>query len=129
MFLSSMRFNLLWSINLPLFSFPSCGGNVSSNVKVVAKVTDANGNPVTGAALGLLKFGTNVNPGGIRPEDAILLGRSNEKGLYQSGDQKVAAGKYLVKVIKKGYKSYIQEVNITENNNGMAILTFNLAKE
>lgn len=117
------------TLDIPLFSYPNCGNNASSSVKVVAKITDANGNPVTGAALGLLKFGTNVNPNGIRPEDAILLGRSDEKGLYNSKETKVAAGKYLVKVIKSGYKSFIEQVEITNNNNGMAILSFKLSKQ
>jgi hypothetical protein len=117
------------TLDVPLFAFPNCGGNVSTNVKVVAKVTDASGNAVTGAALGLLKFGTNVNPNGIRPEDAILLGRSDARGFYDSQDIKVPAGKYLVKVIKSGYQPFIQEVNVTQSADGMAVLTFKLVKQ
>jgi hypothetical protein len=117
------------TLDIPLFSFPNCGENAAKNVKVVAKITDQSGNPITGAAMGLLKFGTNTNPHGIRPEDALLLGRSDTNGLYQSNEQKVAAGRYLIKVIKTGFKPFIQEVEITESTQGTAVLTFKLVSE
>lgn len=117
-------------LNIPIFSFPNCGSLATApSLKVVLKITDSVGTPIKGGAVGLLKFGTNTNPNGITPEDVILLGRSDERGFYDSKDYKVVQGKYLIKVIKSGYKSFIQEVEIKESRNGAAILNFRLAKE
>lgn len=117
-------------LNIPVFSFPNCGTLATApSLKVALMVTDSKGKAISGAAIGLLKFGTNTNPNSITMEDVILLGRSNEQGLYDSKDLKVVQGKYLVKVIKPGYKSFIREVEVTESQEGMAILNFKLVSE
>lgn len=116
-------------LNAPMFSFPNCGSLATApSLRVVLKVTDANGTAINGSAIGLLKFGTNTNPNGITPEDVILLGRSDARGFYDSKDYKVIQGKYLIKVIKAGYKSFVQEVDVKESQNGTAILNFRLVK-
>ncbi len=117
-------------LNAPMFSFPNCGSLATApSLKVILKITDSNGTAINGGAIGLLKFGTNTNPNGITLEDVILLGRSDARGFYDSKDYKVIQGKYLIKVIKSGYKSFVQEVDIKESQNGTAILNFRLVKE
>lgn len=117
-------------LNIPMFSFPNCGINATASpIKIVIKVTDSSDNPLSGSAIGLLKYGTNTEPNRIRPEDVILLGRSDARGLYDSKDLKIVRGKYLVKVIKSGYKSFVREVEIKESQNEMALMTFKLVKE
>lgn len=117
-------------LNIPLFSFPNCGTLATAPpLKVILKVTDSKGTAIDGAAIGLLKFGTNTNPNGITMEDVILLGRSDRRGFYDSKDYKVIQGKYLIKVIKSGYKSFIKEVDVRENGRGTAVLNFSLVGE
>lgn len=117
-------------LDVPLFSFPNCGSLATAPpLKVILKVADENGAAIKGAAIGLLKFGTNTNPNGITLEDVILLGRSDERGFYDSKDDQVIPGKYLIKVIKAGYKSFVQQVDVRESQNGTAILSFKLIGE
>src|ERR1044071_2683045 len=76
------------SLQSPLFGFMSGAG--PQPLRLVVKITDEQGRPLPGCSFGVFKAGAHPAPGtAIRSSDLLVLGRSNERGLY---DSNVGAG-------------------------------------
>jgi hypothetical protein len=98
-----------------------------AELKVLLKVIDENGKPLAGAAL--IIFRASVSPGPtITADDALLLGRTDFGGLYDSGCPQVAAGTYWVKVMKDGYRVHQVRTVLKANAPGVAALSVRLEK-
>jgi hypothetical protein len=130
-------------LNAPLFTMPTAATPApppSRGLRVVVKVTDADGVPLAGSSLGIFASGVNPAPGRVRREDAFALGRTNARGIFDASRPEDAGsnnstllippGRYVVKVVKEGYRSFVDEVEIREGSQpGFAVLSFRLAKE
>jgi hypothetical protein len=130
-------------LNAPLFTMPTAATPAtppSQGLRVVVKVTDADGVPLAGTSLGIFGRGVNLAQGHVRREDAFALGRTNAKGIFDASRREdmgatnstilIPPGRYVVKVVKEGYRTFIDEVEITEGSQpGFAVLSFRLAKE
>lgn len=131
------------SLDTPLFEFagktsPSPQPNPISTdgvLRVVVKVTDKQGMPVDGAAVGIFNqsVGRSLTAGDvskISPRDIRAAARTDKKGIYDSNIQSllIPQGTYFIKVVRDGYAPYIGEVKIEENAPGFCVLVVNLDK-
>jgi hypothetical protein len=117
-------------LDTPIFGFMTAGSQL---LRLVVKITDAQGNPLPGCSFGVFKAGAGPTPGReIRSSDLIVMGKSNEKGLYDSniGALLVEPGTYTIKIVKEGYRTFTGDREITEGGQpGIAVLSFKLEKE
>ena len=99
-----------------------------SRLKVLVKITDAEGRDVGGASFAVLREG--ASPGSrLEAGDALLLGRSDAGGLYDSGCPQVERGTYWVVAAKKGYRAFEERLRIEANQPGVAVLRIRLARQ
>jgi hypothetical protein len=100
-------------------------------LRIVVKVTDENGNPLPKAAFGVFRSNSVLLAGQVKKDDAYMLGRTDERGLFDSNwkSQTFAVGKYKIKVVKDGYKAYIRDMDVVEVKNGVASFVFRLVSE
>lgn len=117
-------------LDRPIFSLlngSSVAGN--RNLRIVIKVTDDNGNPISEANFGVLPVGVKADRTQLSKSDVLILGKTNAKGLYDSSSTTLPAGNYQIKVVKQGYKAFIKEMNVTESKNGVSVFVFKLVRE
>lgn len=104
--------------------------NEQKKLQIILRVTDLNGKALQGASFALLRPGTLKDKMKITKKDILVLGRTDEKGLFITKNSSVETGSYPVKVVLKGYKSYKGIVKIKEGSSpGKAVLSFKLIKE
>ena len=97
-----------------------------ARLKVLVKITDAQGREVPGATFAVLREG--ISPRARFGEaDVLLFGRTDFGGLFDSGCPQVARGTYWVVAAKRGYRSFEQKVAIESNAPGVAVLRIRLA--
>lgn len=98
-----------------------------SRLKVLVKITDTEGRDLAGVSFAVLRESTS--PGArLEERDALLLGRSDSGGLYDSGCPQVERGMYWIVATKKGYWPFEQKVRIEPNQPGVAVLRIKLAR-
>jgi hypothetical protein len=97
-----------------------------TRLKVLVKITDAQGRDVPDANFTIFRAGAAPRPN-FGAEDVLLLGRSDFGGLYDSGCPQVARGTYWVVASKRGYRPFEQRVAIEANAPGVAVLRIRLA--
>lgn len=107
-----------------------------NELKIVVKVTDETGKPITDAFFGIFTRGAKIDKGEGRKTDALMLGITDDKGLFDSrsqnlkyGSRTLPGGIYQIKVVKQGYKAFIREMNVVESKNGIAVFSFKLVRE
>jgi hypothetical protein len=104
----------------------------AAKLRVVVQVLNAEQQPLENSAFIIFRPGVEPSQGQIRAEDALLIGKTNAKGLYDSTSQSiyVTPGRYRLKVVCVGYRSFVGERDITVNGGaGVSVLKFNLVKE
>ncbi|MCG3191064.1 MAG: hypothetical protein DIJKHBIC_00289 [Thermoanaerobaculia bacterium] len=97
--------------------------------RVVIRIRDHAGNPVAGAAIALLPASF---PAGkeIRPSDALALGRTGEKGLYDSGAVSLSPGLYRARIVAPGLRTFDGPVTLEGGiEAATAVLSFDLDKD
>jgi hypothetical protein len=108
---------------------PAAPPSGSGKIRVVIKVVDGEGNPIGDAAFGVISAGVRIGKGEIKKKDVLVSGKTNGKGLFNSGTQTLSPGRYQVKVVRAGYQAFTREMQITANKDNTAVLKFKLLKE
>jgi hypothetical protein len=120
------------SLDAPLFAVDAAPPN-NTLVRVVVKVTETTGAPLQDCAFVVFKPGIVPPPQGqITKEHALIIGRTDSRGLYSSQDDKtlIPPGTYRVKVVRKGYQSFEGEVPVRAGREaGTAVLAVQLKRE
>jgi hypothetical protein len=122
-------------LSRPIFSLvdnsamAACTATPTSGIRVVIKVTDMSGNPIPEAAFGLFTPTANLGKGNINKSDVLWLDKTNRKGLLDSCSQGFPIGNYQIKVVKDGYRAFIQNMKVDESKQGIAVFEFKLARE
>ena len=99
-------------------------------LRIVARVVDCRGGPLAGAAIGIFEPGRLPAAGKIRRQDLLILGTSDQRGLFDSGAARVPAGRYRIKVTLAGYRTFEDEVEIAAGSRpDTAVLAFRLEAE
>lgn len=100
------------------------------DLRVVVRVQDGQGRALRDAFFCVFRPGARPAKGQIRAEDALVLGKTDAKGLYDSGARSVRPGVYRVKCVKEGFRVFEQEMEIRPGTMpGTAVLTFRLQPE
>ena len=101
-------------------------------LKVMLLVTDATGKLLDKCSFAIFKPGVTPVKGEIRREDILMLGRTNENGMFDSDAKGVTIppGTYPIKVVREGYKTILSTLEVRQGPKaGYAILAFRLAAE
>jgi hypothetical protein len=101
-------------------------------LKVMLLVTDPSGHLLDKCSFAIFKPGVTPVKGEIRREDILMLGRTNENGMFDSDAKGVtiAPGTYPIKVVREGYKTFLSTLEVKQGTKaGYAILAFRLAAE
>jgi hypothetical protein len=101
-------------------------------LKVMLLVTDATGKLLDKCSFAIFKPGVTPVKGEIRREDILMLGRTNENGMFDSDAKGVSIppGTYPIKVVREGYKTFLSTLEVRQGAKaGYAILAFRLAAE
>lgn len=101
-------------------------------LKVLLLVANAEGKLLDKCSFAIFKPGVTPVKGEIRREDILMLGRTDENGLFSSEAKGTAIepGTYPVKVVREGYKTFLSTLEIRESEKqGYAVLAFRLAAE
>ena len=101
-------------------------------LKVLLLVTDSTGRLLDKCSFAIFKPGVTPVKGEIRREDILMLGRTNENGVFDSEAKGVTieAGTYPIKVVREGYKTFLSTLEVRQGAKaGYAILAFRLAAE
>ena len=95
-------------------------------------MTDATGKLLDKCSFAIFKPGVTPVKGEIRREDILMLGRTNQDGVFDSEAKGVTieAGTYPVKVVREGYKTFLSTLEVRQGPKaGYAVLAFRLASE
>ncbi|MEA2237231.1 MAG: metacaspase [Thermoanaerobaculia bacterium] len=101
-------------------------------LKVMLLVTDAAGKLLDKCSFAIFRPGVTPVKGEIRREDILMLGRTNENGMFDSDAKGVSIppGTYPIKVVREGYKTFLSTLEVRQGAKaGYAILAFRLAAE
>lgn len=101
-------------------------------LKVLLLVADATGKLLDKCSFAIFKPGVTPVKGEIRREDILMLGRTDENGLFSSEAKGTAIepGTYPVKVVREGYRTFLSTLEIRESEKqGYAVLAFRLQAE
>lgn len=101
-------------------------------LKVMLLVTDPAGRLLDKCSFAIFKPGVTPVKGEIRREDILMLGRTNENGMFDSDAKGVtiAPGTYPIKVVREGYQTFLSTLEVRQGAKaGYAILAFRLAAE
>lgn len=102
-------------------------------LKVLLRVTDANGKPLANTSFAIFKVDVKPVKGSIRKEDTLILGRTDADGIFDSGakGETLLPGTYPVKIVREGYKTYQSTLTIGGSSalEGYAVLAFRLDVE
>lgn len=101
-------------------------------LKVLLLVTDSAGKLLDKCSFAIFKPGVTPVKGEIRREDILMLGRTNENGMFDSDAKGVSIppGTYPIKVVREGYKTFLSTLEVRQGARaGYAILAFRLAAE
>jgi hypothetical protein len=102
----------------------------SSITRVAVRIRDKAGLPIVGAVFAVLSPSVPAGQQKVTRDGSLLLGRTNEKGLYDSGKIDLAPGSYRAMVAAAGYRTFDGNVILTHSiERGTAILAFDLDKE
>lgn len=123
-------------LNNPIFSLHRNPVTAGNNIRIVAKVTDDNGNAMPDTSFGIFRVGANIGKDEIQKSDILMLGRTDEKGFFDSGTQSLKLGSntlplglYQVKVVKSGYQTFIRKMEVVGGKNNIQVFIFKLVKE
>lgn len=113
-------------LDAPLFAPPAHSG-----LRVVVRVQSVEGRPLKDSGFILLRQGVQAGKPQLEKEDALLMGKTDEKGLFNSADKAiyVSPGTYEVKVVCNGYRTVRSMERIEANADGTAVLSFKLVRE
>jgi hypothetical protein len=101
-------------------------------LKVMLLVTDPAGHLLDKCSFAIFKPGVTPVKGEIRREDILMLGRTNENGMFDSDVKGVtiAPGTYPIKVVREGYQTFLSTLEVRQGAKaGYAILAFRLTAE
>jgi Caspase domain len=101
-------------------------------LKVMLLVTDPSGHLLDKCSFAIFKPGVVPVKGEIKREDILMLGRTNENGMFDSDAKGVtiAPGTYPIKVVREGYKTFLSTLEVRQGAKaGYAILAFRLTAE
>ncbi len=111
---------------------PSAPPTASAPLKVLLLVTDATGRLLDKCSFAIFKPGVTPVKGEIRREDILMLGRTNENGVFNSEEKGVAIapGTYPIKVVREGYQTFLSTLEVKQSAKaGYAVLAFRLSAE
>ena len=112
----------------PFFPTPPPGSDTLS--RVVVRIRDKAGKPIPGAVFAILSPDVAGDQQKVTREGSLLLGKTNEKGIYDSGAVAVVPGSYRAKAAAAGYRAFEGRVELTHSvQKGTSILAFDLEKE
>jgi hypothetical protein len=101
-------------------------------LKVLLLVTDSTGKLLDKCSFAIFRPGVKPVKGEIRREDILILGRTNENGLFNSEEKgmTIEPGSYPVKVVREGYRTFLSTLEVKQSAKaGYAVLAFRLAAE
>jgi len=101
-------------------------------LKVMLLVTDPAGRLLDKCSFAIFKPGVKPVKGEIKREDILMLGRTNENGMFDSDAKGVtiAPGTYPIKVVREGYQTFLSTLEVRQGAKaGYAILAFRLTAE
>jgi hypothetical protein len=101
-------------------------------LKVMLLVTDPTGRLLDKCSFAIFKPGVKPVKGEIKREDILMLGRTNENGMFDSDAKGVtiAPGTYPIKVVREGYQTFLSTLEVRQGAKaGYAILAFRLTAE
>lgn len=108
------------------------GGEATAPLRVLMLVMNTEGKLLDKCSFAIFKPGVVPVKGEIKREDILLLGRTNEKGYFDSAARgtSIKPGTYPVKVVREGYQSFISTMEVMQGQKaGYAILAVRLAAE
>ena len=111
---------------------PAAAATAPAPLKVLLLVTDSTGRLLDKCSFAIFKPGVTPVKGEIRREDILMLGRTNENGVFDSEAKGVTieAGTYPIKVVREGYQTFLSTLEVRQGAKaGYAILAFRLAAE
>ena len=111
---------------------PAAAPAAPAPLKVLLLVTDSTGRLLDKCSFAIFKPGVKPVKGEIRREDILMLGRTNENGVFDSDAKGVTieAGTYPIKVVREGYQTFLSTLEVRQGaKSGYAILAFRLAAE
>lgn len=113
-------------LNMPLFSFPN-----DKELGVAVKVVDKIDNPLANSYFVILKAGIKPeSKSKITKQDTIIIAKTDERGLFKSEQKVLSPGKYWVKVVRKGFQTYIRELDVKAGaSEDMAVFKFEMASD
>lgn len=95
-------------------------------------VTDPAGRLLDKCSFAIFKPGVKPVKGEIKREDILMLGRTNENGMFDSDAKGVtiAPGTYPIKVVREGYQTFLSTLEVRQGAKaGYAVLAFRLTAE
>jgi hypothetical protein len=101
-------------------------------LKVMLLVTDPSGRLLDKCSFAIFKPGVKPVKGEIKREDILMLGRTNENGMFDSDAKGVtiAPGTYPIKVVREGYQTFLSTLEVRQGAKaGYAVLAFRLTAE
>ncbi|HEV7486051.1 MAG TPA: caspase family protein [Thermoanaerobaculia bacterium] len=101
-------------------------------LKVMLLVTDPSGRLLDKCSFAIFKPGVKPVKGEIKREDILMLGRTNENGVFDSDAKGVtiAPGTYPIKVVREGYQTFLSTLEVRQGAKaGYAVLAFRLTAE
>jgi hypothetical protein len=101
-------------------------------LKVMLLVTDPSGHLLDKCSFAIFKPGVKPVKGEIKREDILMLGRTNENGMFDSDAKGVTIppGTYPIKVVREGYQTFLSTLEVRQGAKaGYAILAFRLTAE
>jgi hypothetical protein len=116
----------------PAAAAPVAPAEPPAPLKVLLLVTDPSGRLLDKCSFAIFKPGITPVKGEIRREDILMLGRTNENGIFDSDAKGVVIppGTYPIKVVREGYKTFLSSLEVRQGEKaGYAILAFRLAPE
>jgi hypothetical protein len=111
---------------------PAAPAAAPTPLKVMLLVTDPSGKLLDKCSFAIFKPGVKPVKGEIKREDILMLGRTNESGMFDSEAKGVtiAPGTYPIKVVREGYQTFLSTLEVRQGAKaGYAILAFRLTAE